>query len=523
MRTNSNHVSAGIVFFFTLIAFSIRIIPAFSSSIPLNDGGLFYIMIRDLQSNHFSLPTVTSYNFSDIPFAYPPFAFFVTGFLSSIFGVDSFLLLRLLPPLISASNIPLFYSLSKRITISAENSLPNIFSTLIFSFTPIAFEWQVMGGGITRSLGQTFAIISIIFAMDFYREPRKASALRLAISSAFVVMTHPEGSIQTAIGIMVIIFVIGRSAKYILPTFWILLGVILISSPWWVTILINFGIEPILAAFKAANQDGGPFLIRLLLLFQFKITEEPYITLAACLGLIGMFISISRRDYFLPAWMLCSLLIDPRGGIRFAILPLALLAGRTLTDLWCLLGNYQVESAENKLEKILLGSKTKQLFFGYLFIALLLNSFTTMQNIYSNQTVTKESLDTMLWLRDHTPTNSKIITLTGGRPLLDSFTEWLPALSQRQVITSIFGYEWVNDGKFGIRAQSYRDIQDCVFQDDLCILNWMTENQRADYLVISPSTNYLTKGFPLQVWLNTSPHFYIVYENKTVKVYKIVN
>jgi len=45
----SKHTELGLVAFFAVIALIIRLAPALTSSLPLNDGGLFYIMIRDLQ------------------------------------------------------------------------------------------------------------------------------------------------------------------------------------------------------------------------------------------------------------------------------------------------------------------------------------------------------------------------------------------------------------------------------------------------------------------------------------------
>ncbi len=53
--------------------------PFVGTDFPLNDGGLFATMIQDLVNNRLLLPASTTYNGLDIPFAYPPLAFYVAA------------------------------------------------------------------------------------------------------------------------------------------------------------------------------------------------------------------------------------------------------------------------------------------------------------------------------------------------------------------------------------------------------------------------------------------------------------
>ena len=54
---------------FTALLFGaiVRLWPALTNGFPLNDGGMFYTMIRDLKANHFILPRFASYNFRVSP------------------------------------------------------------------------------------------------------------------------------------------------------------------------------------------------------------------------------------------------------------------------------------------------------------------------------------------------------------------------------------------------------------------------------------------------------------------------
>src|SRR4030095_12722187 len=54
----------------------VRCAPTLMAGFPLNDGGMFLDMIRDLRVSEYILPYTTSYNFSNIPYAYPPLGFY---------------------------------------------------------------------------------------------------------------------------------------------------------------------------------------------------------------------------------------------------------------------------------------------------------------------------------------------------------------------------------------------------------------------------------------------------------------
>ena len=94
----------------TILGMAVRLSASLSASFPLNDGGLFYQMIVDLQNNNFILPVTTTYNFAEIPFAYPPFAFYVYGLLSTS-GLPLLKLMQFLPAIVTTLTIPTFYFL----------------------------------------------------------------------------------------------------------------------------------------------------------------------------------------------------------------------------------------------------------------------------------------------------------------------------------------------------------------------------------------------------------------------------
>ncbi len=123
-------IFAALMAVFTLI---LRWSAALSTSFPLNDGGLFYRMILDLQANHFILPSYTTYNNAEIPFAYPPFGLYFSGLISSGFHIDLLTLTRILPSVVNAIASGAFYFLARRILTKQETALA---ATFAFIFIP---------------------------------------------------------------------------------------------------------------------------------------------------------------------------------------------------------------------------------------------------------------------------------------------------------------------------------------------------------------------------------------------------
>ena len=68
--------------------------------------------------------------------------------------------------------------------------------------------------------------------------------------------------------------------------------------PWWTTVIQMHGLDPLLK-----GSTTGQRLAAIFNLFFFTFTEEPYATVIAVLGLIGVAYCIYRKDYFLPLWM----------------------------------------------------------------------------------------------------------------------------------------------------------------------------------------------------------------------------
>src|SRR5438445_13138702 len=74
----------------------LRLIPPLRTDFPLHDGGMFYVMIETIRREHYALPSSIPFNGTDIPFAYPPLAFFTAAALTDLTGSATLDVLRFL-------------------------------------------------------------------------------------------------------------------------------------------------------------------------------------------------------------------------------------------------------------------------------------------------------------------------------------------------------------------------------------------------------------------------------------------
>lgn len=136
--------------FAVLLGLAVRL-PFFTKNdFTLNDGALFVQMAQAVLENGFALPKNIQYNMTEIPFAYPPLSFYIVALLSKFVGWDVFDVVRYLPLFFNILSIAGFVLLAARFT---RESIGLLAAALIFPLLPKSYEWLIMGGGVTRSVG----------------------------------------------------------------------------------------------------------------------------------------------------------------------------------------------------------------------------------------------------------------------------------------------------------------------------------------------------------------------------------
>ena len=487
----------------TLAGGVIRLATPLTTDFPLNDGGLFYVMIKSLQSNHYALPLQFSYNGGGIPFTYPPLGFYLTGFITEFLQQSLLNVIRWLPAFISTLTIPAFFFLAREMSQSKATA---ILATFAFAFLPRSFDWLIMGGGVTRSFGFLFAILTLACAGRLFSSPRPNLFIWTSVCATLTVLAHPEALIHTALAAF-LLFLFNRSRAGFVRTLMVAAITILLTSSWWALTLTRHGLEPFLAAAQATAGDRTDLfnlVMRFVLLFRFEFTDETFLPFIAIFGVIGLFAAVSQRKWFLPVWVVTSLLFEPRSAPLFISIPLSILSAETLSEI--ILPALQ---------------KTGVRYIPPVFLGLLLAYTITSAQIAASTVANDISVkpaerEAMEWIKINTPAESNFLVLTGRLPLRDPVSEWFPVLTDRISAATVYGYEWIANQPFSSRVDAYRSLQDCLTQNLDCIQKWSEEN-RVWYTHIMISE---PKTVPLQIYLDASKKFTLIYRTPGISIYQ---
>ncbi len=282
------------LFLFTALLFGavVRFWPVITNGFPLNDGGMFYTMIRDLKANHYLLPGFTTYNFADIPFAYPPFGFYVAASVSDLLPVSELATLLWLPALVNTFSILVFYKLAEQILPSRMSAA---LAVLIYALSPRAFLWQVMGGGITRAFGMLFLLLMLWQAVQLFKGYSHKKLLLTVLFGAGAVLSHPQTALHAALGGSLIFAFYGRNKYGIISALGVALGVALLTSPWSGTVLSRYGVQP----FISAGQTSQRTLESYLGILRFDGLGDSLFFPILIFALFGIWITYRCRDVFL--------------------------------------------------------------------------------------------------------------------------------------------------------------------------------------------------------------------------------
>ncbi len=496
-----------LLFVSILLGGIVRIYPAWSGGFAVNDGGLFYSMAEDLRNNQFSLPFFAGYNGRNIPFVYPPLGLYLTGGLASL-GIAPETLFRWLPGLLSTLSIPAFYLLARSLLT---DELQAGLASLFYAMLPVGLMWQIMGGGVTRAPGLVFVLLLFFALIKLYRDGQTRWAFLSAVLASLLVLSHPEMTYQALFSVLY--FLLYWRSKRALA-FSALMGglVLLLTSPWWLVVLMRHGLEPFQAALGAHPTGNG--LASLFYLFQFNLTGEPLVTVISSLGLLGILAALRHKDFFLLGWLLLSVLTDSHAVPLFSGFPLTMLAAQGLNVVFSRVLLPEVPFwPRNWFAFSILSVLTAYLFFSALMVV--------MQQANLN-TLTESDLRTFAWVRQNVPAKSRFLLLTGRSALADPLSEWFPALTQSYSLSTVQGSEWSSTLGLPASIRRYHQLQDCLLQDPACLLAWGADFSHV-YLSRS-KTNEIGQAIsttsPLEILLRQSDEFIIIYESPAALIFE---
>jgi len=503
------------LYLFTALLFGavVRFVPAVSNGFPLNDGGMFYTMIRDLQANHYILPQFTTYNFADIPFAYPPLGFYIAASFSSLLPVSELQTLLWLPALVNTLSILAFYKLAEQILPSRMSAA---LAALVYALSSRAFVWQVMGGGITRAFGVFFLLLMLWQTIQLFREYTHKKLALTILFGACAVLSHPQTALHAALGGALIFLFYGRNKRGIISALIVGTGVALLTAPWWLTVFLRHGLEPFISAGQTSQRTFEYYLA----LLTFNGLGDYLFIPTLLFALIGIWIIFKRREFFLVTWVLLAYLIDPRGGDGIALLALSMLAGMGLLKLSAWISR----SDSDQPEGVMMKRASQILVFGAAFYFILTASISDFQLL--NTSLKPEDIQMIEWVNSNVK-DGKTFLLSTGREfsMSDPMQEWFPALTKQHSATTMQGLEWTLSEKFFPWYEQLVAFQHCA--DVECVSQWsQTNDVDYDYFLVTvpPKEDESEFGKSLRsLALSTrSSNLYdLVYESENALVFEL--
>ena len=490
-----------------LMGVFVRLIYPLGGAYPLNDGGLFFTMVEDLQNSSNLLPDFTSYNYSQIPYAYPPLAFFLTGLLHNLTRIHVIALVRLLPPLISSLALLAFYRLAWQLLANRREA---VLATLGFALLPMAFDPLIVGAGLTRAPGFVFALLTLAELNALYTTLDNKHLVWTIVFASLTVLSHPGMAWFTAYSsLILLLFKRQRALQRLKISFWAAAGTIVLTAPWWLTIMLRHGFKVLLSPFQAETFSITAFLLP----FSFLFTNEPLVTFWAVFCFLGIAICLQSGQWHLPAWLLGVFVFDPRLGAVYTAAPTAFLAAIGLKKALSLEATNQAEEKQNQ------GAPIKIIALGFLLLYGTVAAYLVPQQY---ERISPEQAEVMRWVEENTVEESSFLVVTGSPSYGKDYTsEWFPALSKRKSIATPQGHEWLPGKVFKKRVQLHTELQTCAGLDISCLEELVTEFD------LNPTHIYISKkalsenGFDSEKLIAsldkpTRP----LYKNSTALIYK---
>jgi len=409
---------------------------------PFHLGGLFLAFADEIASHRFHLPvTIPYYSAGGIPFAYPPLGFYVEAVFVKLFPASSFAIVNLLPPLIAICTLGItgafFHGWAKGWNVKSLSALA------VFAFVPNSFYNQIEAAGLAETFGSLALITYFILLFDHRQKRTWRSALLAGLGLALCVLASPGSALAApliSIIFAVVTFVELRWSEKFQPYLYLLLIAfvgLVVSSPYWLTVIHNHGIGVFTA--PAGNQyvtitptRTVPGELQALWFtygaLQLELGYLLFITL-----LLGCGWQIwKQRDYLLPTTFLVLFSI-PRENAWITAFPLALLVGLGVAEVI-------IPYVRSRLRlSVSVKSLALMVMAGSIVVIMLFQAFGLIQVMIDepNMKLDPPTSAALQQAQSVIPTDAAVIVLGNS-----TLREWSPYLLRREVINTEYGLEW---------------------------------------------------------------------------------
>ena len=464
-----------------LLGILVRIAPVAGSDFPVGDGGMFYVMVREIQRAGMTIPASTAYNHAGVPFAYPPLGLWVAALLGTILPVPLLAIFQWWPVVCSVVMLPVFYVLARRILGSWFEA---VLALGAFALLPRSFEWLITGGAVTRAPGYVLGLLAMWAAVAAVDTGRRSYVALAALAAGLAIMTHPNAALVTVVSLIVVGTLRRRSRHALMVLVAVGIGAAVVSSPWWLVVLVRFGAAPLRSAIGTDGQLG--LISGAYQLLRFNFAEEPFMPWITGMAALGLAWSLARREALLPVWLVGIVLLDANAAPTDATVPLAMLAavGLGRVVLPALAGS--VEHVRDRPGEALLSSRAVRLTVTALLGLAFLGAIARpIQEDSPDHAVPSDVRTAMTWVATNTPPRAAFVVVTGRDWFSDAVSEWFPAIADRVSVATVQGHEWLGSAGWWRQQRLDADLQACSTATTACLTAWMRHyGIAADYVFL---------------------------------------
>lgn len=503
----------------------VRFWPLGDSGYPLNDGGLFARMASDLAENGFLLPTYTTYNGADIPFAYPPLGIYLAALLSLLTGGDTTSVVRWLPAVLSTATILAMYVMGADLLRSRWRG---VVAAAAFALMPRAYLWLIVGGGVTRALGLLLALLALQQGIRMLRTHRSRHVIATAVLGGLTLLSHPQAAVFLAVSLLTLLAFHafrGRGRTAIAQLALAGLGGLLVAAPWMVAVAAAHGIGPVLSAGRTAVEPtiGAGQLLGL------SFADTAVLDLMTALGVVGVIVRIARRQWMIPVWLVLTVLADPRAGSTYATVPLALsvvpILGELLQRMIPQQGGPGTLDTEPLPRLVRTHRAASMVVVLLLFVALRASARSAVDEAGPLHGLQPDHAAAMRWVASESGEGAAFAVVSGHSWEADYLSEWFPVLANRTSIATVQGSEWTGIDGFLDRLAMYRQLQGCAVATTTCLESWADGWDLDEVYVFLPKGRLFGPDSQadcctaLRETLRASPNYRLIYEGPGASIY----
>jgi hypothetical protein len=459
----SARTTVGCILAVLALAAVVRLPRVLVDDFPINDGGVFYVMIGEIARDGLTLPATTSYNGDSSPTAYPPLSLFATAALHLATGVPVLTLLRVLPVAANLATAVAVFFLAR--SLLAEAWLAT-FAAMAFAVLPRSYEYMIMGGGLTRSFGFLWGCVAVACAHRLLLTRRVGVGAAAAATLGLALLSHPEMGLWAAASVVLVVAARGLDRWSLRAVAALAAGAAVVAAPWWAVTLARHGFAPFVAAAGTSSWGLRPMLG---LLSRWVVGETGLVPLTA-LAFLGAVAALVRRELLLPAWVVVTFAVVPRSAATPATVPLALLAAWALGEVVLprLERGFGLRTgARRALLAVLVAAPALA------YTLVVSNLRRTPETWPSLRRVPPAEREAMAWVAAHVGAAERFAVITGVETWwVDPVDAWFPALTARASVATPNGAEWLPGGEFARRVRAHQALQRCCGADPGCLTRW---------------------------------------------------